>query len=303
MALSSQQIAQLWVDQGGDPKYARLMANIAKRESGGHPKINNAGLNRNGTTDWGLYQVNDVWRRDPVIGPMFKSGEILTPEGATKAAIRILKQQGPTAWATYKPNVDERYLGGFKANPTAPSVGSTAAQPAAVGGDRSTILQQYLAQRGKPGALAGLAGALGGGPTQPAAPDRASLGEALGSTALNEYAQRASAIDAKRLPYLWGGGHGGKVDAYKATPLDCSGAVSAVLGIDPRVSGQFAKWGRPGTGDGKGVVVYSNPTHVLMSIGGKFFGTSRSNPGGGAGWIPRSQISPDYLKNFTARHL
>ena len=31
-----------------------------------------------------------------------------------------------------------------------------------------------------------------------------------------------------------------------------------------------------------------------------FFGTSASNPGGGAGWIPQDQISPAYLRGFTA---
>jgi hypothetical protein len=30
--------------------------------------------------------------------------------------------------------------------------------------------------------------------------------------------------------------------------MDCSGAVSAALGIDPRVSGDFVTWGSPGDG-------------------------------------------------------
>jgi hypothetical protein len=115
-------------------------------------------------------------------------------------------------------------------------------------------------------------------------------------------AQRASAIDKQRLPYSWGGGHGGKTSIHDPVPLDCSGAVSKVLGIDPRVSGQFGKWGSPGDGGGKGVTVYSNGHHVLMKINGHFFGTSGTNPGGGAGWIPQQAISPGYLKGFTARH-
>lgn len=178
--------------------------------------------------------------------------------------------------------------------------------PVTPGGmDRQGLLSQYLATRGQPGGLAALGEGLGSlrAPRAPqtAAPsaptDRVELGGKLA-----EYAQRAATIDAKRLPYQWGGGHGGKVDPAKATPLDCSGAVSAVLGINPRVSGDFAKWGKPGAGDGKGVVVYSSPKHVLMSIGGKFFATSASNPGGGAGWVPKSKITPEYLKGFTARH-
>jgi cell wall-associated NlpC family hydrolase len=113
---------------------------------------------------------------------------------------------------------------------------------------------------------------------------------------------RADAIDAKKMPYLWGGGHGGKVDAFNAAPLDCSGAVSAVLGINPRVSGEFTKWGKAGDGGSKGITVYANGHHVLMKINGHFFGTSASNPGGGAGWIKQSNISPGYLAGFTARH-
>lgn len=171
------------------------------------------------------------------------------------------------------------------------------------GEDRSQLLAQYLLNRNQPGALTSLAGELGSlkAPvTKTIIPgqDRTQTGEALA-----QFVGRANAIDAKQLPYQWGGGHAGKVNAYKAQPLDCSGAVAAVLGINPRVSGQFTQWGKSGEGDGSGVVVYANAKHVLMSIGGKFFGTSASNPGGGAGWIPRSKISADYLKNFTARHL
>lgn len=114
--------------------------------------------------------------------------------------------------------------------------------------------------------------------------------------------ERADEIDEKHLPYLWGGGHGGKVNPAKAQPLDCSGAVSAVLGIDPRVASQFETWGKPGDSGKKGVTIYAKDTHVLMKIDGHMFGTSASNPGGGAGWIKQDQISPAYLKGFTVRH-
>ena len=123
-----------------------------------------------------------------------------------------------------------------------------------------------------------------------------------GSSLAQTATARADVINRQRLPYQWGGGHAGKTPIHDAVPLDCSGAVSKVLGIDPRVSGDFAKWGRPGDGGSKGVTVYSNKDHVLMKINGKFFGTSASNPGGGAGWIEADNISPQYLQNFTARH-
>lgn len=116
-----------------------------------------------------------------------------------------------------------------------------------------------------------------------------------------EITAEAQHINDAKVPYLWGGGHQKKQKrGSKVTPLDCSGAVSRVLGIDPRVSGEFEKWGKPGKGT---VTVYANDEHVLMEIDGHFWGTSQSNPGGGAGWIPRKQISKDYLSRFTARHI
>jgi hypothetical protein len=132
---------------------------------------------------------------------------------------------------------------------------------------------------------------------------RLGSGVASGNQTSDSILQRADALNAQHLPYRWGGGHGSKpVNPYKAVPVDCSGAVASVLGIDPRVSGEFEKFGKPGV-DPKGVTIYANGRHVLMSIAGHFFGTSASNPGGGAGWISKSQISPAYLKGFVARHL
>lgn len=116
----------------------------------------------------------------------------------------------------------------------------------------------------------------------------------------SNYGARAEAIDKQRLPYKWGGGHAGKVNPNKTQPLDCSGAVSAVLGINPRVSGDLMSFGKPGKG--KHVTIYANGHHTLLEVDGHFWGTSASNPGGGAGWIKRELISPQYLKGFTVRH-
>lgn len=110
--------------------------------------------------------------------------------------------------------------------------------------------------------------------------------------------ERAVKINRQHRPYVWGGGHGPVPDMNG--PWDCSGAVSALLGVSPRVSGQFAQWGRPGRG--KHVTIWANSGHVLAEINGKFWGTSHSNPGGGAGWIPRGVINQGYLSAFTARH-
>jgi hypothetical protein len=125
----------------------------------------------------------------------------------------------------------------------------------------------------------------------------------LAGDALAAFAkQRADVINSQHLAYQWGGGHAGKTKLKDPIPLDCSGAVSKVLGIDPRVSGQFETWGKPGDGGDKGVTIAASPTHVLMKINGHWFGTSASNPKGGAGWIPAGWITPGYLKGFTLRH-
>lgn len=107
-------------------------------------------------------------------------------------------------------------------------------------------------------------------------------------------------INAQHFPYSWGGGHGGFTGPY-----DCSGAVSAALHAGgylstPETSGSLAGWGQPG--GSSGITVYANPEHAFMSYNGKFWGTSLTNPGGGAGWIPASNFSSSYLAGFTKRH-
>ncbi|HZA18968.1 MAG TPA: hypothetical protein VE645_19160 [Pseudonocardiaceae bacterium] len=228
--------------------------------------------------------------------------------GQLAAAVQRPAAQYRGRYAQVSEQADK--LMGRMGGPTIPGVSPAPAQTAQMSGpsvldQRRQLLGQYLAVRGQPGALAGLGSGLANvkAPQRVAPEQKVAVGEQLGNAAISEFMQRAQTIDRKRLPYLWGGGHGGKVDPKSTGPLDCSGAVSAVLGINPRVSGQFMKWGKPGAGDGKGVVVYADHKHVLMSIGGKFFGTSESNPGGGAGWIPRSQVSKSYLKRYTVRHL
>lgn len=95
----------------------------------------------------------------------------------------------------------------------------------------------------------------------------------------------AQKINSEGFEYKWGGGHGSF-----AGPYDCSGAVSAVLHaaglLDrPMVSGELASYGAAGPGP---ITIYANGVHAFMSIMGKFFGTSESNPGGGAGFFPTS---------------
>ena len=171
---------------------------------------------------------------------------------------------------------------------------------------RKTLKLDYLENRGKPDAIVNLMTGLREAKdvpsrtetdfkVKPGEPGRSVPAGAKGAGAVRKIFERAAHMDSRKMPYLWGGGHSaGTVTG----PWDCSGAVSRVLRINPLVSGQFASWGKPGRG--KRVTIYANSQHVLMSINGRFWGTSRSNPGGGAGWI--SAPSSSYLSGFTARH-
>ena len=130
---------------------------------------------------------------------------------------------------------------------------------------------------GADGGAPGPAPAPDGGPPSMPAP-RGSVGEMI-----KAMIAAADRIDKKRYPYLWGGGH----NMSFSGPYDCSGAVSAVLhsvGLlkRPMVSGEFVNWGAKGPG---AVTIYANSGHVYMSILGRFFGTTRQNPAGGAGWF------------------
>jgi hypothetical protein len=110
----------------------------------------------------------------------------------------------------------------------------------------------------------------------------------------------ANRLDHAHFPYVWGGGHQGTPAPFG--PMDCSGAVSYVLqqggvSVPTMTSGQLMRAGKPGAGQ---VTVYANPEHTLMRIGGRFFGTSQTNPAGGAGWMP--DPGAGYLSRFVQRH-
>lgn len=98
----------------------------------------------------------------------------------------------------------------------------------------------------------------------------------------------ANKYERASFPYLWGGGHGSFPGGTMA--VDCSGAVSDILHAGglldgaPMVSGALMNWGKPAKGN-EPLVVYANPGHTVMKLNGRVFGTSGSNPGGGAGWI------------------
>lgn len=174
---------------------------------------------------------------------------------------------------------------------------------------RQQLLLQYLEDRNSPDALLSLAQGLQGAQD---IPGRTIIGgpqvinhrevvTAAGS--VQKILKKAVTWDRAHVPYLWGGGHGSI--ARPGDQVDCSGFVSALVGLKvPQTSGQLMSWGKPGRG--KWVTVYASDGHTFASVRDpkthklRWFGTSHSNPGGGAGEIPAPSAS--YLSGFAARH-
>jgi cell wall-associated NlpC family hydrolase len=103
-----------------------------------------------------------------------------------------------------------------------------------------------------------------------------------------------------RLPYVYGGGHGGGEGLFVDSAYDCSGSVSFALAnaglIDrPMTSGELAKWGDPG--QGKWVTIYANAGHAFMVVGGARFDTVGLRQTGSRWQRPFRSIS-----GFTAVH-
>lgn len=63
-----QQLRDLWIQVGGDPKYADMAAAIATAESGGHP--DEVSGNTNGSVDRGLWQINSIHGSQSTIDPV-----------------------------------------------------------------------------------------------------------------------------------------------------------------------------------------------------------------------------------------
>lgn len=84
------QLETLWINAGGSKAIAPLMAAIAMAESGGNSTATNH--NTNGTTDFGLWQINSV---------NGGSTALFDPAANAKEALKIYNSQGLKAWTTY----------------------------------------------------------------------------------------------------------------------------------------------------------------------------------------------------------
>lgn len=150
-----------------------------------------------------------------------------------------------------------------------------------------------------------------------AAPVPADAGGRLGAlvTAMNQ-------LEAAKVPYCYGGGHGltparptagqycwggsplTKQTGTGAVGLDCSSSTSWLLQrigyrLTTMTSGSFMSWGEPGPG--RAVTIWTNPEHVYLEVKLRgrsyYFGTSTENYRHGPGWhAPRSG------SGFVSRH-
>jgi Transglycosylase SLT domain len=138
-------------------------------------------------------------------------------------------------------------------------------------------------------------------------PAPAQLGQ-LPSGPAQRVAYVARWIEARQIPYCWGGGHapapgpspgsycwtaqGHQVFGTATKGLDCSGAVRWLLVLsgypDPGALRSDALGASFPSGRGSYVTIWSNPDHVFVSIGGADWGTSSSNIAHGPGFGPQS---------------
>ena len=80
------------------PQEAGKMVCIAKAESGLNETKVNSVLNRNGTVDYGLFQINSIWLDECGVEPR----DLLDAYVNIACASNIFKQRGFYAWSTWR---------------------------------------------------------------------------------------------------------------------------------------------------------------------------------------------------------
>jgi hypothetical protein len=90
-------LASMLLSQGVPEKDVGMMMCIAHKESRMDSKAINH-HNRNGTKDYGLFQINDINTEKCNTSPK----ELLNVQNNVKCGIKVYKTQGLKAWSTYK---------------------------------------------------------------------------------------------------------------------------------------------------------------------------------------------------------
>jgi hypothetical protein len=102
--LDYQQTYDLLLKVGATPEEARMLAAFAGPESGYDTSIVSK-PNSDGTFDRGLFQINDVHKKD-------HDRLVNDPAYNAEVALEIFRTQGPSAWTVYKTGAYEKYLPG-----------------------------------------------------------------------------------------------------------------------------------------------------------------------------------------------
>jgi Lysozyme like domain len=101
--MTFQEIEQTWINNGGNPVLAPVMAAIAWAESGGDPS-NTTGDNG---TSYGLWQIH--W----TVHPQFNPALLTNPDYNAQAAIQLSGNgQYLHPWTTFNNGAYKQYLGG-----------------------------------------------------------------------------------------------------------------------------------------------------------------------------------------------
>lgn len=93
--MSDVEVAQLLKIAGIPKKHLGVMTCTARYESSYNPRAKN--VNKNGTQDTGLFQINDVWLGECGVS----RSELTDPLVNAKCARRVLETQGISAWVAY----------------------------------------------------------------------------------------------------------------------------------------------------------------------------------------------------------
>lgn len=290
--LSYSQLEGLWISAGGPAGVAPTAAAIAMAESGGRDVMQQG--QPWATTGWGYWQITPG-------GPQY-----LDPMTNARMAVSDYRGRGFEPWTTYNDGAYRQFLqggispskGGIAGVGPMGAVGALRAPRVSGSGMISGVANAGLAYLTNAANaylqhLAPMMGAVantGGGGYQMSVPTGGA------PPGLARMIAEANAIASHGYNYEWGGGHGGLgVPSHgyghgsgPGVGFDCSGAVSAILGAaglisSPMVASQFMQYGDPGPG--KWLSIFADPVHTFMQLNGRYFGTSLSNPGGGANWF------------------
>lgn len=102
--LSFRQLEALYVQAGGSPKLAPVMAAIAKAESGGRTDARH--VNRDGSIDQGLWQINSS------NSGLYQGKNIYNPQENAQVAARLAEHSGKRLanWTTYTSGAFRKFL-------------------------------------------------------------------------------------------------------------------------------------------------------------------------------------------------